>query len=346
MFNHGSHGIQSEGWTLTLTEKAGSGARQSGKSKGRQNRATRECTCEHCGKQYQADLKSKGRFCSYDCFYNHKRAQIPTWFQCSTCLAKVGYGVRVAARLVNVNKGQVSKIWKRFNVKTNLPECGEWRRYALREQSNVCGWWGNEETGNAWMQQHKEKFPDWSSIWNYEKLLRYQRARYHALNPEKKRQYNQKWKSANPNIRRETLKKWKQKNPERCAELNRKAQKKMRSNPMNRVVFNMRNRFKEIMDGVRCKPTQGRWELIGCSQQQLKTHLESLFKKGMSWANYGSHWHVDHIIPCAKFDHTDPKQVKQCWHWTNLQPLEAKKNFAKSDRITDGQLSLLLCATH
>jgi hypothetical protein len=54
----------------------------------------------------------------------------------------------------------------------------------------------------------------------------------------------------------------------------------------------------------------------------------------MSWGNYGLHgWHVDHIIPCASFDLTDPEQQRQCFHYTNLQPLWAEDNLRKSDKL-------------
>jgi hypothetical protein len=40
-------------------------------------------------------------------------------------------------------------------------------------------------------------------------------------------------------------------------------------------------------------------------------------------------WHVDHIIPCALFDLTNFEQQKQCFHYSNLTPLLAKKNLSK-----------------
>ena len=51
----------------------------------------------------------------------------------------------------------------------------------------------------------------------------------------------------------------------------------------------------------------------------------------MTKENYGL-WHVDHIIPCASFDLTDPKQQKICFHWSNLQPLKAIDNLKKGTR--------------
>lgn len=62
----------------------------------------------------------------------------------------------------------------------------------------------------------------------------------------------------------------------------------------------------------------------------------------MSWDNYGKLWQVDHILPVSSFDHSLAHHRKQCWHFTNLQPLEADRNLEKSDRITEPQLSLLI----
>lgn len=77
-------------------------------------------------------------------------------------------------------------------------------------------------------------------------------------------------------------------------------------------------------------------ELIGCSYQELRKHLESLFLPGMSWNNYGGtknhnneSWHIDHILPCASFDLSDIEQQKKCFHYTNLQPLWGLDNLKK-----------------
>jgi reverse gyrase len=73
-------------------------------------------------------------------------------------------------------------------------------------------------------------------------------------------------------------------------------------------------------------------ELIGCSISFLKKHLESQFKENMTWQNYGK-WHIDHIIPCASFDLSKPEEQKKCFNYTNLQPLWAKDNIIKKDKI-------------
>lgn len=71
---------------------------------------------------------------------------------------------------------------------------------------------------------------------------------------------------------------------------------------------------------------------LGCSIPELKQWLEKQFKPGMSWENYGK-WHIDHIIPLSSFDLTNEKQVKKASHWFNLQPLWAKDNILKGDKL-------------
>lgn len=92
---------------------------------------------------------------------------------------------------------------------------------------------------------------------------------------------------------------------------------------------------KQFSNGSFCK-------LFGCSNQQLKKHLESKFTSKMSWDNYGTYWHLDHIIPISSFDLSDPDQCKAANHWTNLQPLEASKNMSKSNKIINPQPQLML----
>ncbi len=72
-------------------------------------------------------------------------------------------------------------------------------------------------------------------------------------------------------------------------------------------------------------------KIIGCSIFKFKQHLQRQFKKGMTWKNYGLYgWHIDHIIPCAKFDLSKPSEQKKCFHYINLQPLWAKENLTKN----------------
>lgn len=67
------------------------------------------------------------------------------------------------------------------------------------------------------------------------------------------------------------------------------------------------------------------------SLNDLKCHLERLFKEGMTWENYGT-WHIDHIKPQSAFMFTSmsDNQFQVCWSLVNLCPLWAQENISKS----------------
>jgi hypothetical protein len=104
------------------------------------------------------------------------------------------------------------------------------------------------------------------------------------------------------------------------------------SNPGAKIGSMLRNRIYTAIRNSKTYKGKKAPLLTGCSFPKLKDHLERQFKRGMTWSNHGK-WHIDHIIPCAAFDLTDPEQQKQCFHYTNLQPLWAKENRTKGSRI-------------
>lgn len=105
---------------------------------------------------------------------------------------------------------------------------------------------------------------------------------------------------------------------------------KFASDIQYRLRMVCKNRIWWALRGVADKSAKTE-TLIGCTMLELKTHLERQFTEGMSWDNYGK-WHIDHIIPCAAFDLTDPVQQRQCFHYSNLQPLWAADNFSKGKK--------------
>jgi len=152
---------------------------------------------------------------------------------------------------------------------------------------------------------------------------------YKKENAEKVKEYEKQYRKANPEMFREKAKRWREANPERAREVKKRYR---RANPLVRVAENLRKRVRNVLMGIsKAAPTM---ELIGCTIEELRHHLESQFTDGMTWDNYGYRgWHVDHIIPCSAFDLTDPEQQKECFNYTNLQPLFAEDNIRKGAKI-------------
>jgi len=73
---------------------------------------------------------------------------------------------------------------------------------------------------------------------------------------------------------------------------------------------------------------------LGCTIFELKKYLEKQFTGNMSWKNYGRKgWHIDHIKPLSSFDLINREQFLKACHYTNLQPLWAKDNLIKHNKI-------------
>mgnify|MGYP001576180304 CR=1 FL=1 len=94
-----------------------------------------------------------------------------------------------------------------------------------------------------------------------------------------------------------------------------------------------------IKNAIKNKKNFRHWEiLVNYTLNKLKTHIESKFTEGMNWDEFNKgNIQIDHILPRNLFifnTETD-KQFKFCWSLNNLQPLWAKDNISKSDKLPD-----------
>jgi hypothetical protein len=176
-----------------------------------------------------------------------------------------------------------------------------------------------KEKNKIWRSNNQEKVKQSMKEW-LEKNKEYKKLKdkeYREENWEKKKEYNRKWHKNNY----EDLKN----NIERVDEFNK-----------YRIKTNISRRIREILKQDK---SQSSSKYVGCSLDELKTHLETQFEEGMNWDNYGSYtfqedksgWHIDHIIPCTAFNLEDPIEVGACFYYMNLQPLWGKDNIIKSN---------------
>jgi len=158
-----------------------------------------------------------------------------------------------------------------------------------------------------WKDKNKEKFNEIQKHYkeeNREKLLKEQKAR-------------------------------RLKNIEHCRKRDASWAKEKRRTDLNfRLKGVLRVRIREVLLRDYANKSAKTMDLLGCTIDYFRLHVESKFVKGMTWDNYGKYgWHIDHIIPCNAFDLTKEEEQKKCFHYTNMQPLWAEDNLRKSWKV-------------
>ncbi len=159
--------------------------------------------------------------------------------------------------------------------------------------------------------------------------------RWRAKNREHVKEYNQKYVADNKERYAALNVKWREENREHR---NTQLRDRYHTDPRYKWRVRLSNGLHQVVQRRGTDKAFATLELIGCTVDELLSHLETRFTEGMNWDNYGSYkngkamtWHIDHIRPCASFDLTDPVQQKACFHYSNLQPLWAVDNCSKSD---------------
>jgi len=149
-------------------------------------------------------------------------------------------------------------------------------------------------------------------------------------NPSYMKEYQKKYNIKNREKLNEKTKKWREKNKEEILKKQRKKINEKYSNNLNfRLGQVVRSRINKVMKFNRNKQSL---EILGCSVKEFRNHIENKFQSGMSWENYGYYgWHIDHIIPLSSAK--TEKEIYELCHYTNLQPLWAKENLKKSNKL-------------
>ena len=103
--------------------------------------------------------------------------------------------------------------------------------------------------------------------------------------------------------------------------------------PCFKLAKVQRNRIRKAIVSQNAKTNCKTLELLGCTTDELRSHLESQFSPEMTWANYGKFWVVDHVIPIASFNLNDQTQQELAFRYKNLQPLFWRDNLLKGAKI-------------
>jgi hypothetical protein len=175
---------------------------------------------------------------------------------------------------------------------------------------------------NTYTKTNKKKLGKEYSRQAAKKWVNKNKDKISQYNKEKYNNNKEYWLSEN---RKLYHKEWKKNNKDKLKEYANKKYKedinyKLASLLRHRLYFALKLNIK----------TKSALKLLGCSINDFKNYLKLQFKPEMNWDNHGDIWEIDHIKPCDSFDLTDIEQQKQCFHYTNIQPLFKTTEVAKS----------------
>lgn len=203
-----------------------------------------------------------------------------------------------------------------------------------------------EQTRDQWRKLNRERVRAARRVWYHRNIFKMRAAckEWRKNNRElllaRRRFRNRERYSQNPEMFLSRNRVAKYKNIEKYRAMTRKwHRKKYLEDNEFRLKESLRSRVAQAIRKDYGEKAYRTLELVGCSIPALKNHIAKQFLPGMAWENYGVRgWHIDHKLPCASFDLTDPAQQKKCFHHTNLQPLWAKDNLSKGAKFENARV--------
>ncbi len=150
---------------------------------------------------------------------------------------------------------------------------------------------------------------------------------YHFKNREIRLLKMNKHYDKNKEIIKISVKKWRTENKHK---VNSNQRRKIKENKQYKIAKNLRSRVLIALKAQLQNRKGKTYDLLGCNMEFFIKHIESQFKKGMSWDNYGLYgWHLDHIKPCAAFNLSIKENQYKCFYYSNYQPLWRIDNIKK-----------------
>jgi len=166
---------------------------------------------------------------------------------------------------------------------------------------------------------------------------------YREKNIEKIRRASREWARNNPKVyfgstwneRKKMLQReYRERNKEIIAKKRKIAlKKKLSEDPNFKLKWLLRSRISSAIKKQLGNKAYKTIELLGCSIQEARNHLENQFTNGMNWKNHGKVWEIDHIIPVSSFDLTKSEEQKKAFNYNNTQPLIKWDNRTKGSKI-------------
>lgn len=164
---------------------------------------------------------------------------------------------------------------------------------------------------------------------NNKKMLLEKKQKWRKENPEKYKEQTHKYYEKTKESQLQKKKVWIENNREKYNSywVNRK-----KDDPSFSLLCGMRTRLWGYLKKKNITKRNKTLDIVGCTPELLKEHIEKQFVDGMTWGNRGK-WHIDHIMPLSSAE--TEEELYALFHYTNLQPLWAEDNIKKRDKILE-----------
>lgn len=193
-----------------------------------------------------------------------------------------------------------------------------------------------QEYNKKYKKENKDAIDEYNKIYHQE---HYEEQKEHKK--ETVNEYRKKNLEKIKEKKKSFYKKHKEKILADCKEYREKEDSKIKRNLHDKerrekdINYRLQKNIRVVMAKAlkRTKKISSITENLGCSSEFLKQYLESKFKPGMTWENYGKEWQIDHIIPLTAFDLTNIIHFKAAGNFKNLQPLWKEENLRKFNKF-------------
>jgi hypothetical protein len=151
-------------------------------------------------------------------------------------------------------------------------------------------------------------------------------------------EYRQIYYIKNKQILLEKQKTYKNNNKEVISKYQKEYRNNRRKHDVNfRLNEIIRSHVNRVFKTIGTNKEKNTFKVVDYSAKNLKEHLETHMKEGMSWDNYGDVWEIDHTIPISWFIKNQNifndinHLCKEVNSLSNLKPLFKYENRSKGD---------------
>jgi hypothetical protein len=173
---------------------------------------------------------------------------------------------------------------------------------------------------------------------------------YNLKNKENIKKHNQDYYKENKNELKDNMKLYYGANKEKLNKLSTEYMrtyqiKRKQIDPLYKLSKRIRDSINQSLKKKKTYKNNLTVDILGCTFEEFKQHLESQFESWMNWSNMGGkviteqnvYWDIDHIIPISSAK--TEEEVIKLNHYTNLRPLCSYVNrFIKRDKVEEAKL--------